>query len=235
MHYRRILNLFFMLALATLISSCEDRGLIPVNEIPIIKSVDELSLYRPGFHRPGFDSGRCVRSLKGKKSADRQARYWCPRAALICVCPKFISIRPSMDRVVVWLYVYKNERQDAWLGVLVGSSGVFAAGIKESSEEILSHWPAIPDWRMEPEQLKNWRMEPEQQLEDARRRGNCSLIGYRLTIGPTTPVWVRRSSSRTIDEFFNATTGTMFPGSLDLENRPPLFATIETLYSIKGD
>jgi hypothetical protein len=128
-------------------------------------------------------------SNKARLLADRQAQVWNQHAKLISVRSAFGDPGPKvggyyeLGDIYAWLFVYKNDGQDSVLGVVVSDVGIVAVGSKPCSRSVVSQWPSLPNYNIEPKELDS--------------KGN----GYELCVDGSNPFWLitMRDSKRAFD------------------------------------
>lgn len=141
---RRMLYLVFVMTFCSStgcsrrIESFRSERVIPRDSIRTCHLLD--------FRSTGDSSLVPVGSLDVRRSADAQAREWDPAARLICLRPSAFFVQKGSVWPKLWVFVYKNGAEDAWLGVLVGHAGVLDAATRRLYDERLKRWPELPTW-----------------------------------------------------------------------------------------
>lgn len=198
------------------------------------------------------DDSWLVSASEAKVVADRQAQIWFPKAALISIDQKNLILRltpetrmdndgfekPIKGSTRSWLLTYKGWLDEV-LFVTVGARGIMDKGTMRSSEDVLRGWPAIDDWRLEPERLKKdldgsvgSRHYTLLKLSDGktawRKFGQELQFKYYYPSG-SEQVWVD------YEHLYDAYTGERLEGyDLDLE-RPRVFDGLSYSFIVSGD
>jgi hypothetical protein len=98
-----------------------------------------------------------ISAKAGRRVADRQATVWAKTPTLIGVMVsnrvEFLTASSESNKVVEWLYIYRDQTATAWLAVTVDADGVIDAGQCRAPSFWLRDWSGIRDWDYEPDAL----------------------------------------------------------------------------------